>query len=306
MFRKQSVNYETFKETILQQLSEDIPDPKHITIRKVYRNNGESLDGLVILENGVNIGPTLYLNYYFQMLEGGDSFASIYRRIFTSYTRNKTTEHIDVGFFTDFDRVRGRIVPKLIHGEKNKGLLEKEIPHIPFLDLALVFCCLFPVDPEIGNATILVDQSHLTLWKKATEDLFPLAMENAGTLLAPKLQSMDQMLAGMLTEEEGTENPFPTNPRLPMYVLTNEEGFFGAACMAYDGLMRSYAEQFQSGFYILPSSIHELILIPAEGTDRLEEFSEMVREVNETQVAPEDILSDHAYYYSPEEDTILY
>ncbi len=306
MFRKQSVNYETFKETILQRLSEDIPDPKHITIRKVYRNNGESLDGLVILENGVNIGPTLYLNYYYRMLRDGDGFPAVYRRILASYTRNKTTDHIDVGFFTDFERVRGRVIPKLIHGEKNKGLLEKELPHIPFLDLALVFCCLFPVDPEIGNATILVDRSHLTLWKKSAEDLFPLAMENAETLLPPKLQSIDQMLAGMLSEKDGEDGPIPVNPRFPMYVLTNKEGFFGAACMAYDGLMRSYAEQFQSGFYILPSSIHELILIPDKGPDRLEEFSGMVREVNETQVAPEDLLSDHAYYYSPGEDRILY
>ncbi len=306
MFRKQSVNYETFKETILQRLSEDIPDPKHITIRKVYRNNGETLDGLVILENGVNIGPTLYLNHYFQMLGDGDSLTDIYSQILAVYTRNKTTEHIDVGFFTDFERVRGRIIPKLIHGEKNKGLLEKEIPHIPFLDLALVFCCLFSVDPELGNATILIDRSHLTLWKKTTEDLLPLALKNAESLLAPKLQSIDQMLAEMLPEQDGTEAPFPANPNFPMYVLTNEETFYGASCMAYEGLLHSYAEQFQSGFYILPSSIHELILIPAEGTNRLEEFSGMVREVNETQVAPEDFLSDHAYYYSFEKDEILY
>ncbi len=306
MFRKQSVNYETFKETILQHLSEDIPDPKHITIRKVYRNNGDSLDGLVILENGVNIGPTLYLNHYFQMLRDGDRFADIYRQILAAYTRNKTTAHIDIGFFTDFERVRSHIVPKLIHGEKNKGLLEKEIPHIPFLDLALVFYCLFPVDPELGNATILIDRSHLTLWKKTAEDLLPIAMENAGKLLAPRLQSIDQMLDGMLPETEETENPFPANSRFPMYVLTNEQNFLGASCMAYDGLLRSYAGQLQSGFYILPSSIHELILVPAEETERLEEFSGMVREVNETQVAPEDVLSDHAYYYSAEEDMILY
>ncbi len=299
------MNYESFKTTVLNRLSEDIPDPKHIQVRPVHRNNGERIDGLVILEGGVNIGPTLYLNHYYRRFLGGSSFSTVYRQIVDNYERNKTQQRIDVSFFTDFSRVRPHILAKLINREKNKELLDG-VPHIPFLDLAIVFTCLFPVDPEIGNATILIDDSHLALWDTTAEELLPLAMENSQRVLAPKLRDINHVLSELLEQTGDVCLPPEEPPLFPMYVLTNEENLFGAVCMTFDGLLQTYAAQFGSGFYILPSSIHELILVPAKENDRMEDFSRMVREVNETQVSPEDILSDHAYYYSLEEDEVFF
>ncbi len=299
------MNYESFKTTVLNRLSEDIPDPKQIRIRPVARNNGERLDGLVILEGGVNIGPTLYLDHYYRRFLGGSSFQTVYRQIVDNYERNKTQQRIDVSFFTDFTRVRPHILAKLVNREKNKELLES-VPHIPFLDLAIVFTCLFPVDPEIGNATILIDDTHLSLWDTTAEELMPLAMENARRVLAPNLRDINRVLKDLLEQTGDVSLPPEEDPLFPMYVLTNEQNLFGAICMAFDGLLETYAAQFGSGFYILPSSIHELILVPSQKNDRMEDFSRMVREVNETQVAPEDILSDHAYYYSSEEEEVFF
>ncbi len=299
------MKYESFREAVLTRLSEDIPDPKKISIQKVRRNNGEVLDGLVILENGVNIGPALYLEQYYDTLLGECSFERVYALLLESYENNKTQQHIDVGFFTDFDRIRDHILCKLIHHAKNTGLL-KNVPHIPFLDLAIVFYCNFPVDPDIGNATILIDHSHLLLWDKSVDEIYPAAMENTVRTLEPKLKS----IGSVLNEIGGIQNyppiPDPEDPLFPMFVLSNEENIFGAVCMAYDGLIRSLADRFASDLYILPSSVHEVILVPSYENDRMSDYTNMVREVNETQVAPEDILSDHAYYYSRAEDQILY
>ncbi|MCC8142321.1 MAG: DUF5688 family protein [Lachnospiraceae bacterium] len=298
------MNYNSFKEAVIKRLTADIPNPKHILIQKVRRNNGEFLDALVILEDGVNIGPTLYLNHYYSDVAEGLSFSAVYRKIVNCYENNKTTKRIDVGFFTDFHRIRSRLMIKLIHREKNRGFLREDVPHIPFLDLAIVIYGMFPVDPDIGNATILIDNSHLALWETSMEELFPIAMENSRKFLPPQLESLHQVLRD-LTDMPGYPTiPVADDPLFPMYVLTNEQNLFGAACMVYDGLLKSYAGQFGSDLYILPSSIHEVILVPFHGIDRMEEFSAMVREVNETQVAPEDILSDHAYYYSLEEDRL--
>ncbi len=300
------MNYESFKETILNRLSEDFPEPKHIISQKVHRNNGTYSDGLVILEDGANVSPTLYLDQYYKTYLNGDDFSSVYRQIIECYEKNKTSQRIDAAFFTDFDRIRARIVIKLIHYEKNMELLRDLVPHIRFLDLAIVFYSVFPVDPDIGNATILIDRSHLALWDITADELYPIAMENTVRLLEPKLNNINDMLQEMLDMPGYPCVPVPDDPLFPMYVLTNEPNMFGAACMAYDGLIRSYADRFRSDFYILPSSIHEVILIPSYKQDRMDEFSKMVREVNRTQVAPEDILSDHAYYYSREKDQILY
>ncbi len=299
------MTYETFKKAVLNRLSEDIPDPKQISIQSVCKNNGKYLDGLVILENNVNIAPTIYLDYYYEYYRSENSFPAAYERILEHYRQNRTDEHIDVRFFTDFERTRPRIVLKLIHYEKNRQLL-KEIPHIRFLDLAIVFYCFIPIDPKLGNATILIRNSHLELWNQTAQTLYPLVMENSRRLLAPQLHNMNSLLEDILPSSGYPTVVVPEDPLYPMYVLTNKQNMFGAACLLYDGLIRSYAEQFQTDFYLLPSSIHETILVPAIRNDRIQDFSEMVHEVNETQVSGEEFLSDHAYYYSREEDKIYY
>ncbi|MCD8148359.1 MAG: DUF5688 family protein [Clostridiales bacterium] len=299
------MTYETFKKAVLNRLSEDIPDPKQISIQSVCKNNGTYLDGLVILENDVNIAPTIYLNYYYEYYRNENSFPAAYERLMEHYRENRTDEHIDVRFFTDFKRTRPRIVLKLVHYEKNRQLL-KEVPHIPFLDLAIVFYCYFPIDPKVGNATILIRNSHLDLWNQTAQTLYPLALENSRRLLEPQLHNMNSLLRDILPDSGYPTVVVPDDPLYPMYVLTNKQNMFGAACLLYDNLIRSYAEQFQTDFYLLPSSIHEIILVPATKNDRIQDFSEMVQEVNETQVSAEEFLSDHAYYYSREEDKICY
>ncbi len=299
------MQYETFKELVIARLTADIPNPKKIAVQKVYRNNGEFLDGLVILENGVNIGPALYLNYYYRSMKSGDSFSKVYRDIVEQYEKNRTVDRINVDFFTDFEKIRGRIVMKLINREKNAELL-KDAPHVPFLDLAIVFYCMFPIDSDIGTATILVRNAHMLLWGQSTDGLYAVAKENTKKLLPATLRNMNSILHGLATLPEYPSVIIPDDPLYPMYVLTNDQDFNGAVCMIYDGVMASHAEKFGSDFYILPSSIHEVILVPTGNDDRLADFGSMVRDVNATQLEPEDVLSDHAYYYSRADGKITY
>lgn len=298
------MKYETFKKVILERLSCDIPDPKNISIQPIHKNNGCTLDGLVIMENDYNIAPTLYLNYYYESYQDGSSFQETYERILESYLVNKPTCSIDVSFYTDFENTKSRIAFKLIHFEKNKDLLQ-DIPYIPFLDLAIVFYCLISIDKNIGNATILVHNSHLSYWDINTEDLFLAAKENAIHNLPPQLHNMNSMLQDLAKERKYPSVILPEDPLYPMFVLSNDRNLFGAACILYDDLLKSYAEKTNSDFYILPSSVHEVILIPTYQNDCLRKFSEMVHEVNETQLSEEEILSDHAYYYSQKENKII-
>ena len=83
-----------------------------------------------------------------------------------------------------------------------------------------------------------------------------------------------------------------------MYVLTNQNKLNGASCILYEHLLELFADRLGADLYILPSSVHEVILIPATSDTSFAELSRMVKEVNETQVSPEEILSDHVYYFS--------
>lgn len=298
------MQYDTFKQVILDRLSSDIPEPKNISLRTIHKNNGRVLDGLVITENGCNIAPTLYLNCYYETYQSGCSFQDVYEQILENYEENKTTQSIDIRFYTDFKNMRSHLAFKLIHYEKNRELL-RDVPHIRYLDLAVVFYCMIPIECSIGNATILIHNSHMEYWNITKEELYSIARENARSILKPRLCHMNRILQDLTGNSSYPTVVVPEDPLYPMYVLTNSQNMFGAACVLYDGLLKSYAKQFQMDFYILPSSIHEVILIPSRDKHDLERFSDMVAEVNETQLEPEDILSDHAYYYSQSEERIL-
>ena len=82
-----------------------------------------------------------------------------------------------------------------------------------------------------------------------------------------------------------------------MKVLTNEKRTQGAACMLYPELLAQLAGKEERSFYIFPSSVHEVILMPDTGRGEAESFKQMIVEINDAQVAPEEVLSDSLYYY---------
>lgn len=289
------MNYETFKKAIIKRLEYEIPNPKTVSIQSVSKNNGLNLDGLVIMESGRNISPTLYLNYYYDSYLSGTSFQQIYETILKNYEDNKPSQNIDIRFFTDFNNVSQKIAFKIIHYDRNKKLLDT-VPHIHYLDLAIVFFCLIELKEAQGSATILIHQSHINYWGVTVRELFDLAQTNVPKLLEPAFYNMNDILGDLSGQNCLLPDTVPDSP-YPMFVLTNHLKLYGAGCMIYENLLKKYAQKFNTDFYILPSSVHEVLLVPADEKKCLKDLSDMVKEVNET-LSEEDILSDHAYYYS--------
>ena len=89
-----------------------------------------------------------------------------------------------------------------------------------------------------------------------------------------------------------------------LYVLTNSDKLFGASVILYPHLLESIAKRMDCDFIILPSSIHEVLLIPDSSENKSLHYDAIIQEVNLTQLSPEEILSDHAYYYQRNSDSI--
>lgn len=254
-----------------------------VTIRKVNKNNGLVMDGLTITQKGVNIAPTIYLNSYFEdyISEGAAATAE---RIIAVYEDNKPKESIDVSFFTDIERVRPAIEMKLVNYGMNKVLLE-QVPHVRFLDLAVVFIVVLEANREEGVSSILVYNQHLELWNIGADDLYKTAVRNVA-------------------------NDFEITPmfgikKSRLSILTNHYKMYGAAGMLYKELLNQYMEANQAGkIAILPSSIHEVLLMTCDGSVDMGCLKNMVKEVNATQVEPEEVLSGNVYIYDGSEITI--
>lgn len=278
-----------------------------VEIRKIQKNNGVVLHGLLILADDRNVIPTLYLEPFWEAYESGTSLAEIVRRLIKIYREDLPKTSIDMEFFRHFEEVSGRICYRLIRQKENEELLQ-DIPHIPFLDLAICFFYAYSGE-ALGEGAILIHNSHVELWNTTVRELLELAQKNTPKLFPWRCNSMENVLREMMTEEEyltgipqeESRDFFVGNP---LWILSNEQRVQGASCILYPGLLKQLADKEGNSFYILPSSIHEVILLKDRRMETPEQLKEMIAEVNRTQVAPEEVLSDSLYYYDFQKENI--
>lgn len=271
-----------------------------IELKEVRKNNGVLMRGLMVFSDRVNVVPTIYLESFWEAYENGISFAAVVRRIIKLYREEVPQKDIDMDFFRYFDRVKDRICYRLVRREGNEELL-KECPHVEFLDLAI--CFFYAYDgTRIGEGSILIKNAHALRWGVKTGDLMRCAETNTARLFRWESFSMEELLqesgdCGFVGETDQKAAPAKIAGAVSMRVLTNEKRIHGAVSMIYRGVLEKLAEEVKKSFYILPSSIHEVILLVDTGRETAESLKQMIREVNAAHVAPEEVLSDNLYYY---------
>ena len=297
------MEFTNFTTLVRNEVEKRAGENYHVKLNDVVKNNGIILRGITLMQDDSNISPTIYLNPYYDAYENGETtLGTVIDEVIDTYERNKVNSSIDMRFFLDYDSVKTRITYKLINTEKNKELLN-DIPHIPFHDLSIVFQCLISGE-RFGNATILIHNVHLQLWKVNARELYERAMENTPILQGYDVTDMNTVLEEMraFEEIEDTEYEEDIQQQVPMYVLSNKSRVHGAACILYPDILKDFAAVVEKDLYVLPSSIHEVILLPAEGTEDSEQLKLMVHEINESQVEDEEVLSDSVYFYRRRDD----
>lgn len=303
--------YEVFLETIRQKLQQDFGSDYRLDIHSVPKNNGVTLDGLSIFAPGSRMAPTVYLNPYYEQFQQQrmnlDEICADIKRLFSS---NPLPSSIRVDQLMDFEKMRSKIMMKLIHTASNKELLA-DVPHIPYLDLAIVFY-LFLEHNETGQMTALIHHNHASAWKVSERDLLHLAMDNTPLCFPSKIRSMTELLKDIARQnldnapdENILDCLFAEHDQTsPLYILTNESGIYGAVCMLYRNVLKNFANLLNRDLIIIPSSVHEVLLTPLEEEISYEDLNSMVININQTEVPPEDQLSNHVYRYDRKSDRI--
>lgn len=274
----------------------------NITINHVIKNNGCEMDGLVIMEKGKDIAPTIYLDSFYELYTNGENIKNIIRQIEVIYEQNKNNVTFDVNILKHFDTIKDKIVYKVVNYRSNEKLLE-QVPHKRILDLAVVFYCL--LDNEYGrSATALIYNNNLKNWNVTIDDVYKAALKNTPDLLHSKISSMAALFEKCGVNVDGEEVDLKDYVPSDMYVLTNESKLNGAACILYENVLYDFAQKLGADLYILPSSVHEVILLPKLSMFEKDELVNMVKEVNTEGVAADEVLSDHVYEYNRTERLI--
>lgn len=289
---------DVFAGKVCAAVQETLGEEFHTEIREVRKNNGVILHGLVIQAGGQRVVPTIYLEHFLEAHETGVPFEAVVCRLISVYKEEGEKDSVDMEFFMSYEKVKDRICHRLIGRKGNEELLE-EMPHVDFLDLAVCFYYDY-YDKKIGNGIIQIHNSHMEMWGVDVEELERVAYENTPEIHPWSCSGMREMLEEFVGQNSGnfsdgsggTGEDIP----IPMKILSNRKRLHGAACILYPGVLEGIAEK-EGNLFIIPSSVHETILLPDDGTNLAEELKGMIHEVNRTHVAPEEVLSDSLYYY---------
>ena len=322
------MDYNEFMYYVREGLKELIEKDSSVRIQKMLKNNDVELEALTVLSSDSRVSPTICLEPFYEEYQRGVSISVIVNEIYSLYQENASRLHFDIDIFKDYDRVKDKIVFKLINTRANKRLL-RDIPHIPFLDLSIVFYWISD-NEYLGVATALIRNIHINLWGITREELYETAKRNTPAILKCELREMNDLLHEILlcdiqkticerkneygeTEEEIDPDEVADHlmremqeikQQISMYVLTNRQRLNGAASLLYDNVVKDFAQMLQKDLFIIPSSVHEVILVPVLDELDRSELDEMVKTVNATDVLEVDVLSDHVYYYHRQEEKI--
>ena len=209
----------------------------------------------------------------------------------------------------DYDSVKEHLAVMLVNTQANKRMLQ-EMPHENMEDLSAICYVDFPVESNDGKATMKVKNEHLKMWNVDAKEMFQQARANTQPVNTPILQSMDEMLLSIFNEEGHATNLLDENVDFGLrshdmlYALTNVEKQYGASMITQPEVLNKLEQLFPEGFYVLPSSVHEVLIVPDNGEMEPKMLGEMVREVNKNEVERQEVLSDRVYSYDKEKHQI--
>ncbi len=303
MFKERSPEYfvldfEGFREEVIQDILEICGNEFVVEKRDVVKNNGVGMSGISITGPGETVFPTIYLETLFdEYRKGKMNVKEAVNEILRIYAREKTGNSVDMCYLTEFDRVRDKLIFRLINAEKNEELLQ-DVPHRRFLDLAVIYTVYIDdVFDTAGNVTVRNDL--MEKWGVDEEELYILAVKNTPRIKMPVIKELGEMIRELVDmgEYAASGEDITGEGRMKMYVITNRDRYYGDSIILYPGLLNGIRDTLNTDFFLLPSSVHEFIIVPDYGEIGKNELSDLVKSVNESSVEAEDFLSDNIYLY---------
>lgn len=280
------LEYDKFIDELREKVQDAVGTEGKVVFTTISKNNGTVKEGLSIETKMANKIPVIGIRDIYERYRTGSSMEEC-----VAYCRKAMDQRANINIselWGMWKEQKKQIKPCLVNGEWNQERL-KEIPHFSYGDLAVKFRVEYKISNEL-KAGYDVTYDMLRHWGISKNQLVETVMQN---LRQEKYTIRD--LQEVLGEQFGL--PVEEERKGAFYLLTNGGQIYGAAGMLRTDLLEHFAEEKGCDFYILPSSVHELLLIVDSGEITREELEEMVRSVNQTCVAKEERLSDRVYYF---------
>lgn len=306
------MGFEEFKNEVVGRVLDFLPESfrgAEVGLNVVTKPNDIKLTGLTIRKAGSNIAPTIYLEEFYSQIESGDNFSLVMKRIADVRIAHEV-EDVDLETILDFNNCKDRILPRLYGSEMNREVCNNRV-YTKIEDFVVMYIVDMGVVSD-GTMSIPIDSKIIEAWGISIAELHQIAIENQHSRHKGTLKTMfevmkDLLYPEMLNDMDGDEEMADamfgqmfSTPGGEMYIISNESNFNGSSMILDSEFMNKVAEKIGGEFYILPSSIHEVIAVPKSEVLDTEYLATMVYEINRSQVAESDRLSDHVYTYTRE------
>ena len=275
------------------------------------KNNGVQLIGVQVNLPGKDLSPIIYVEQFFDEIRQGEPVDEVMNRFARCVEKSGRAPFMDSGIdLMNYDSLKEHLAIKLVNTQTNRKMLQ-EMPHENIEDLSVICYVDFPVDSREGKATMEVRNQYLSIWNIDEKALFQQARANTQPINTPVLQTMFGTWKSLFDEDACVKNlldenttEFGLSSHETAYILTNMEMKYGAAIITQPEVLNKLEQLFPEGFYVLPSSVHEVLIVPDNGEMELKMLGEMVREVNKNEVERQEVLSDRVYSYDKEKHQI--
>lgn len=286
-----------------------------VMIQKSKKVNQEK-DGLIVRGEGEsfrnNILPTIYVNDMYENYLAIGDFSEVMEQAAEVMVNASKNVPFDIRESAmDIDRIKSNLIVCLVNTEQNKEML-KEVPHREFNDLSVIYRWIVNIH-EDGVASAIINNYNVQMLSMTEPELYEKAMENTREKFPMKIRDIEGLISEMIFDDidmmvddmdefgremlqQGMADIINDRYGSDMYVFTNGPGMFGANALLFEEQLYDFSQKFGGDFYIIPSSIHDLIAIsPKMCTPEM--LADMVYEVNRDQVDISERLSNEVYFY---------
>ncbi len=289
MENTKKMDYTEFKEVLKKLVQEKSGTDMKVEIVQIMKNNQTRSENLTYIDPNYNLFPSIQLKELYQEYQVYGMDWCVEEAVSVLGNMKKIHEDQLIG---SWESAKERIIVELVKESWNQKLLE-EIPYKPFLDLAVIYRIKM-WECKSGDVVHTVTNKMMGHWDITEEELYEAALAN---LQKEEFEIMGWQQAVQDMIEELIDVKEESEFHEWMYIFTNRSRIKGATAMLRTDLLDRFAKAQESDLIILPSSVHEVLLLPAMDDEDVAELRRTVQDINEKKVKEEEWLSDEVYYF---------
>ena len=286
------MDYKTYKESLKEKVQEQLGENVSVYYTEIVKNNNVKKEALVLQTKGEKTRPIIYIDSLLKTYACTGNIEESKNTVLEIYKRRDDVLADWNGF--GWEQVKPYVRIRLARMEGNEEYL-KDRPYKKVLDLAIIFVVL--LNEKEGEIAAQVLWTQMEAWGIDIEELYLTAIENF---------RKEEFIITNMTSLFPAELAEELEMGIDMYIFSTKKRIQGARAILRVDMLKTFADKKGCNLFILPSSVHEVLLICEEKYMCVAGLKAIVSSVNGDSdvIAAEEVLSDSVYYYDREKEEI--